>query len=651
MLAAVNPSSNGQAGGAFNATSGPPPNVSSTQLGAPGTNAFPGAQPGEIKDARNNRNSNEKVPYARLVPIGAQTDETGMVLMPLPASHGIQTQLVDHALKSEYQDLKSGELAWVRGNYTRSIKDKDDKIVRPPGIYDFGVGPDRFQRLASTNWIERFFYFTHGDDAFDLARMPLTDFRFGPDGELSAYDIIQFARDFHDSVVTHTADVPYMRALEAEAKSSLLPSNDAYKLTSKKADGTPKQLGFLQRDQSVADVTGSMYKCGINTTTTSPFLHGFMMDDSFVKVGIPPMTKGTTRVYTVADEPPDAFYEFGRNYGDNAAFTALFSVLRSRGFFSWSPDGLTLSKLASPADDQMASEALDVKSGQLFNVAVAGNSIATTWTGNPDMSPMPGDGVYMLLVADIVTTVEDGGAPDRTTQPVQYRDDAETEEVPFEFNNNYDAKTKIQDDVDEDGNARTAGAAHVQKVRAYKDAAKAGPIGSDVESTRNATTAAFLDTSSDEAAAEYAKIAALSQSVRNNTKKVTEAVMTNFRWRRATSSYLANHSSLNTRSKHCRCGLGLGLNAGGDVVTGQYIVGAWRIGTVLDNAASRAGAPSMGVRTAPSSYAISVNVAVQWLSGDALFRKYDGRQLGLVGRGEPSAAPRDAEQYAPEAFK
>ena len=235
MLAAVNPSSNGQAGGAFNATSGPPPNVSSTQLGAPGTNAFPGAQPGEIKDARNNRNSNEKVPYARLVPIGAQTDETGMVLMPLPASHGIQTQLVDHALKSEYQDLKSGELAWVRGNYTRSIKDKDDKIVRPPGIYDFGVGPDRFQRLASTNWIERFFYFTHGDDAFDLARMPLTDFRFGPDGELSAYDIIQFARDFHDSVVTHTADVPYMRAPEAEAKSSLLPSNDAYKLTSKKA--------------------------------------------------------------------------------------------------------------------------------------------------------------------------------------------------------------------------------------------------------------------------------------------------------------------------------------------------------------------------------------------------------------------------------
>ena len=32
-------------------------------------------------------------------------------------------------------------------------------------------------------------------------------------------------------------------------------------------------------------------------------------------------------------------------------------------------------------------------------------------------------------------------------------------------------------------------------------------------------------------------------------------------------------------------------------MTGQYIVGAWRIGTVLDNAASRAGAPSMGVTT------------------------------------------------------
>ena len=32
-------------------------------------------------------------------------------------------------------------------------------------------------------------------------------------------------------------------------------------------------------------VQGGQFRCGINTTTTSPFLHGFFMDVSYVKVG------------------------------------------------------------------------------------------------------------------------------------------------------------------------------------------------------------------------------------------------------------------------------------------------------------------------------------------------------------------------------
>ena len=138
--------------------------------------------------------------------------------------------------------------------------------------------------------------------------------------------------------------------------------------------------------------------------------------------------------------------------------------------------------------------------------------------------------------------------------------------------------------------------------------------------------------------------------MRANKAKVDECVMTNFRWRRSTSSYLANHSAIKPQSQHSRCGLGLGSDDGANpsVVTGQYIVGAWRVGTVLDNAASRAGAPSMGVRTAPSSYAISVNVNVQWVSSDALFRRYDGRHVGLVGRGELAPERRDALQFADE---
>ena len=73
-------------------------------------------------------------------------------------------------LKAEYEDLKSGELAWVR-SYRALAKDSggnahshryDEKIMQ------LGVGPDRFQRLASTTWVERLFVATMGSDVIDL---------------------------------------------------------------------------------------------------------------------------------------------------------------------------------------------------------------------------------------------------------------------------------------------------------------------------------------------------------------------------------------------------------------------------------------------------------------------------------------------------
>ena len=41
----------------------------------------------------------------------------------------------------------------------------------------------------------------------------------------------------------------------------------------------------------------------------------------------------------------------------------------------------------------------------------------------------------------------------------------------------------------------------------------------------------------------------------------------------------------------------------------------------------------MNVRSTPSSFAISVNVAIQWVSGDDLFRTYDTEEP-VKGRGE-----------------
>ena len=234
----------------------------------------------------------------------------------------------------------------------------------------------------------------------------------------------------------------------------------------------------------------------------------------------------------------------------------------------------------------------------------------------------------MLLVAEVMTITEDGAdALDATPKPAE------------------DLFKEVS--VDEDP-SEAMGAA-LASIDEYVDAVMKGAQGEDAATKRAPTVANYIDNNDPLAKEKYAGIAGLSQDVRSNKKKVKECVLSNFRWRRSTSSYLAANSSINLRSAHSRCGLGLGFLTGDkNAVKGQYICGAWRIGTVLDNAASRAGAPSMGVRTAPSSYAISVNVNVQWCSSDELFRKYDGRNVGLVGRGEAKSEAADAHQYAAE---
>ena len=106
--------------------------------------------------------------------------------------------------------------------------------------------------------------------------------------------------------------------------------------------------------------------------------------------------------------------------------------------------------------------------------------------------------------------------------------------------------------------------------------------------------------------------------------------MTNFRLMRVTSSFLSNTSACVFKSDNTkgpsevdpssRCGLRFGMN-GAKVVTGEYIIGGWCIGTVIDSAASRASVGNL-VKTAPASMAININVNVEWWSGDDLHRHY-----------------------------
>jgi hypothetical protein len=94
---------------------------------------------------------------------------------------------------------------------------------------------------------------------------------------------------------------------------------------------------------------------------------------------------------------------------------------------------------------------------------------------------------------------------------------------------------------------------------------------------------------------------------------------------RVTSSFLINNSAVKVDpatgkvDSSSRCGLKIGKN--GDTYTGEYIIGGWCVGTVLDSAASRS-VVGHQVRTAPASMAMNINVGVEWMSGDDLYRRY-----------------------------
>lgn len=533
----------GQGGGVFAKTGGDPTNVSGSLLGNPGATGFPGVNASTIKEARNNRGSNEKIPYARLVPMHTYPDKDS--LKPLPNSHGSDLRLCDHkTLKAEYEDLKSGELAWVR-SYRALAKDSggnahshryDEKIMQ------LGVGPDRFQRLASTTWVERLFVATMGSDVIDL------DDAYIYNGASDDY-FIQFYQE-------------QLKAVDLTGATLSKSEDVARTLRDENRKGAYIVDGSMDIDLDEGPV-----KCGIRGASPSIFLHGWMMDDREVKISkVKDPTSSRYSPFTANQEPPDLFYEMPRNMGDILAFTRLYEIMDKRGFFKWTPDGLTLSKLASPTGDDMATEELDMRSGALYNVAVAGNSVATTWSGDDRMLSMPGDAVYVLIVCDVVSYTE--------------------------------ADTNGKDGI----------------IDLYKEAVKAY-----VENPTQETLDEIGKSFKPMKAAEAAKL-----------EGRPKCLMTNFRLRRMTSSYLASEGSV---FGNRRCGLKIGTLGDDGPLLVQKIIGGWKIGTVLDNSASRQQGPSMNVRSTPSSFAISVNVAIQWVSGDDLFRTYDTEEP-VKGRGE-----------------
>ena len=97
-----------------------------------------------------------------------------------------------------------------------------------------------------------------------------------------------------------------------------------------------------------------------------------------------------------------------------------------------------------------------------------------------------------------------------------------------------------------------------------------------------------------------------------------KALVGNFKLMRATSAMLVNHSGPKGAKK--RLGLKHGVHASGAVL-GEYVLGGWCIGNIIDSKASPA-ARAWAWPSMPGSMGLNVNVCVEWLSGDELFARY-----------------------------
>lgn len=549
-------------GGAY-APGSRPTDVRGDSFNALSAAGFP--QPGNpgVALARQSRGSNVRIPYARIAPM----HETAK--LPVPVHGGRDAgKLQDQA---EYDGLQSGTLAWVKrrggGNYKAG--DRNSKFLvgfgeaapeGPPGsdawksmpgpdaaertrknINPTGYGPDRMQRMASTDWMEVCVQWATAGVEIPLHNAPVGIPSSG-----------FFANDFIGASFLAAPDIAYNYGKDPVSKTVAQMLNVM--------EGVPAPM--MQ---------------GFNVMEKGPFL----------------TTYGRERKDVLIKRDKESMV-VPRHAGSVLVQEAFQKKLEDIGLFNWVPDGVCLSK-DETGPDAFADVDHDKRMGQLFNIGVQGPCITTTWSGSSSMPVLPGDKVFVLVVADVDYKVESGQDELSYLKAVA------------------------------DGNATLPpGPAATPASEARKKALGAANDASAYKTAVDELTAVVGAPSRVKVFEKLFKDAA--KSLRNGTA-YARATMSGFRLMRATSSQLTATSYVGdaTRTRlaygaEARCGLKIGFD-GRSSGGASYIVGGWCIGTVLDAAASRAYG-AHGVRSSISSMAHNINVNIEWWDSDRLHDAY-----------------------------
>jgi hypothetical protein len=621
-------------------------------FGGVGAQGFPTPAVGQIANARNNSGSNVRIPYARLVPMRPRSngpDQTILLAAPENSAApgwggipGVSGKLGGRALGNEYDGLETGELAWILGRrflasevpgQTAATDGSESRMAAMAASahgLGMGHGPDRMQRLAYTHWMESFFRATFGTVAIPLHKLQITS----EVNKFVSSSIKQYEPYMAGASALGAVDVPHLA-------NALFSGTVAEQLQNSKFDGA----GTAREGENAPAVRGGAeegFQCGLFVMEKGPFLRGKMNGDEAIRM-VDPLLKATNSGSSI-------FHNVQRNLGDTLAFEALYATMRSKQMFDWSPDGMVLSKLESPSGDPLSSAELDARQAQLFNIALQGPAIAKTWTGNPKMAALPLDRVFVVMVADVVSTIGAAkvgiGAVDEAKAAWDaYK--AYVEDKTTARYNTYEAARNTANGKIINQNTEGESKKYADAVTEAFRAGKLAATSSDATLSGQAKTdyndaIKVMDNFYNEL--YEAEFGAAANAVRTGTAGIKDSVMTNFRLMRCTSSFLSQYSAAKVsggkivNDRDSRCGLKIGTDKadgkpGADAaVAAEYIIGGWCVGTVLDSAASRSTIGSQ-TRTAPCSMALNINVNVEWWSGDKLHRHYMDTDGSVLSRG------------------
>jgi hypothetical protein len=576
MAASVNASANPFVGGAQQRNLAPPGvggalGPANTRVSSPAA----GVAPTQIKSARPNEGSNIGIPYTRLVPLNNSNKLF------------LKNEQGKMEWRTETEDLRATTLAFilgVRGQFNaqgRPIVDTETypeapgyaahNVAYQPNIMPGMPGTERFQQLCSIEYLQMYFSQVLSNKTIDLSQPDLQGIIDGLDDSSKSTGPVGAYR----AAVNYAENVGLVLGDQGNPK-----LRNGADTTLLKGEDIAKNSGLVRSQAANAPKN---YQ-GIFARDFGPFLKGKGTATQLVSC----TEDGNPSPYGTDVAQP---FSISRNAGDDLAFAVLDALFMKEGFTDWRPDGIVLSKGVNDPSDKFSDEYLEARDGQLYNIRIQGPAIGTNWTGERSLETLPLDRVFVVLVADVWFNDEKGAAEAAAKAPGKMVQDPKAAKG-----------TMIQQYELLRRNALEEGLNEADFIGFQKAAFKGG-----------------------------------------NEK----TVLCNFRVQVSTSSQMINHSTYSKKGNDQATQKGYkrqrmeGLSRMGLKLTnkfGEYVVGGWQIGQVLDTSASRAAMPSgslIGVRTAPNTSALNINVNIAWFTADRLARTFNNPEGSVRTRFNP----------------